>query len=97
DQGTEALVPSDMLDQSAPRRAESEVRSDGEGNQEAQQLRNQEGQVGRPDVLMQEGSAMQPDGPWRSNILDALQNWQGKGTKQQLMAHLQKFKGAKAE
>lgn len=31
---------------------------------------------------------------WRDTILDSLESWQGKGTPQQLMAHLQKTRGA---
>ena len=41
---------------------------------------------------------MGEDAPvWRSNIEDALQSWQNRGTPQQLLAHLQKTRGAMDE
>jgi len=43
-------------------------------------------------------SAGQQPGPvWRSNILDALETWQNKGTAEQLRSHLAKTKGAMDE
>jgi hypothetical protein len=58
-----------------------------------------EGRETRTDKAGQ-GALFSKDEPgplWRSNIQDALQSWQNKGTPQQLMAHLQKTRGAMDE